>query len=161
MARTKYHVDKDKSVRTYDSIVFDSRMEMQYYTDVLLPKVESGEVTCYELQKPYELQPKYKHGDRTVLPIKYVADFYIEYADGQIDVVDVKGVADGVAKLKRKLFWYKYPELNYYWITYSKKWGGWIEYDQLNKLRREAKRKEKKGNLDGEENQESDCLEVG
>lgn len=52
------------------------------------------------------LQPKYTHNGKTVLPIIYVADFYMEYADGHIEVVDTKGCPDSVAKLKRKLFWY-------------------------------------------------------
>ena len=90
MERSKFNVDKDKEKRTYNNIVFDSQLEMKYYRDVLCPAVESGEVTYFELQKKYELQPKYTHNGKTVLPIIYVADFYMEYADGHIEVVDTK-----------------------------------------------------------------------
>ena len=128
MERSKFNVDKDKEKRTYNNIVFDSQLEMKYYRDVLCPAVESGEVTYFELQKKYELQPKYTHNGKTVLPIIYVADFYMEYADGHIEVVDTKGCPDSVAKLKRKLFWYIYPDIDYKWITYVQKWGGWLAY---------------------------------
>jgi hypothetical protein len=47
---------------------------------------------------------------------------------------------DGI--LKRKMFDYKYPDLTLQWISYSLKDGGWIQYDELKKLR--AKRKKEK-----------------
>ena len=49
-----------------------------------------------------------------------------------------------MAKLKRKMFWYIYPEIDYKWLTYVQKWGGWLEYDEVNALRKEAKRAKKK-----------------
>ena len=144
MERSKFNVDKDKEKRTYDGIVFDSQLEMRYYRDVLCPKVESGEVIHYELQKCYELQPKFSRNGKTVLPVTYVADFYIEYANGDVEVIDTKGCPDSVAKLKRKLFWYHFPDVNYRWITYVKKWGGWLEYEAVQSLRKEEKRSKKK-----------------
>lgn len=143
MARTKFNVDKDVDGRTFDGVVFDSALELRYYRDVLLPLVESGDVVEYELQKPYELQPKFVHDGRTVQAIKYVADFYIKYADGHEEVIDIKGFADATALLKRKLFWYTFPELNYIWLTYSRPDNGWIEYEDLKKARA-ARKKEKK-----------------
>ena len=143
MARTKFNVDKDVDGRTFDGVVFDSALELRYYRDVLLPLVESGDVVEYELQKPYELQPKFVHDGRTVQAIKYVADFYIKYADGREEVIDIKGFADATALLKRKLFWYTFPELNYIWLTYSRPDNGWIEYEDLKKARA-ARKKEKK-----------------
>lgn len=138
--RSKFNVDQDREKRTCRGIVFDSRMEMRYYCDVVCPGVESGEIIHYELQKPYELQPKFTRNGKSVLPITYVADFYIEYANGRSEVVDVKGCPDSVALLKRKLFWYVYPEIEYRWVTYVKKWGGWLDYDEVKKLRKAAKR---------------------
>lgn len=143
MARTKFNVDKDVDGRTFDGVVFDSALELRYYRDVLLPLVESGDVVEYELQKPYELQPKFVHDGRTVQAIKYVADFYIKYSDGHEEVIDIKGFADATALLKRKLFWYTFPELNYIWLTYSRPDNGWIEYEDLKKARA-ARKKEKK-----------------
>lgn len=140
MTRTKYNVDKDTEKRSFDGIVFDSVLEMKYYRDVVLPKKESGEITCFELQKKYILQDGFEREGKKILPITYVADFYIEYSDGSSVVIDIKGCPDTTAKLKRKLFWYKYPTTDYQWITYIKKFGGWGSYDEFNKLRKEAKR---------------------
>ena len=140
MERTKFNVNKDADNRTFDGIVFDSVLEMKYYRDVVLPKFNNGEILKYELQKPYELQPKFKHNGKTILPIKYVADFYIEYADGRKEVIDTKGYPDSVALMKRKMFFYHYPNLEYKWIKYVKKFGGWIEYEEYNKLKRAEKK---------------------
>ena len=137
--RSKFNVDKDKSKRTHNGIVFDSVLEMKYYRDVLCPAVESGDVVSYELQKPYELQPKFRHDEKSVQSIKYVADFFIVYKDGHEEVIDTKGCPDSVALLKRKLFWYKFPEVDYKWVTWVKKFGGWIEYEEYKRLKREEK----------------------
>lgn len=104
MERSKFNVDKDKERRTHNGITFDSQLEMKYYRDVLLPKVESGEIIKYELQKKYILQDGFERNGKRVLPVTYVADFYIEYSDGHIEVIDTKGCPDSVAKIKRKLF---------------------------------------------------------
>ena len=138
--RTKFNVDINNAKRTYDGIVFDSVLEMKYYRDVLCPLVESGEVVKYELQKPYELQPKFEYCGTTVRAIVYVADFYIEYKDGRVEVIDIKGCPDSTAVLKRKLFWYRYPNIDYKWISYVKKFGGWGSYDEYKKRRRDEKR---------------------
>ncbi len=141
--RSKYNVGSDVAKRTCNGIVFDSVMEMRFYRDVVLPQAESGEIAAYELQKPYELQPKYIHDGTTVRAITYVADFFIEYADGRKLVVDIKGAADSMAKCKRKMFWYHYPELPYQWLTYVKKYGGWCDWDEVNRRRKQEKRERK------------------
>lgn len=143
MGRTKFNVDKNTEKRTYNGIVFDSILEMKYYRDVLLPKVESGEVINYILQKPYELQPKFIYNGKTIRPIQYVADFYIIYKDGHEEVIDTKGYADQVAILKRKAFWYHYPDVEYKWVTYVKKYGGWIDCEEYKKLKKIDKAKKK------------------
>lgn len=144
MVRTKFNVDKDKSKRTYNGIVFDSVLEMKYYRDIICPQVESGNVIKYELQKPYELQPKFIHNGKTIQPIKYVADFFVVYKDGREEVIDTKGYPDSVAILKRKLFWHQYPDVNYKWITYVKKFGGWIEYEEYKKLKQKEKKQKER-----------------
>lgn len=145
MSKTKYNVDKDDLLkRTYNGILFDSVLEMKYYRDVLLPLVESGDVVKYELQKPYELQPKFVHDNKNVRPITYVADFFMVYKDGHEVVVDTKGCPDSTALLKRKLFWYVYPDVDYRWICYSKVDGGWCDYEYVKKQR--AIRKQNKKN---------------
>lgn len=113
---------------------------MHYYRDVVLPAYNSGFITKYELQKKYILLPKYTHNGAVIQPITYVADFYIEYKDGSSVVIDTKGNADSVAKIKRKLFMYEYPELTYKWIGYSKIDGGWCDYEYIQVQRRKRKK---------------------
>ena len=153
MERTKYNVDKNVEKRTYDGIVFDSIMEMKFYRDVVLPQVESGEITHYELQREYILQPAFRNGNKSVKPIVYVADYYLEYADGRVEVIDIKGCPDSVAKLKRKMFWYVYPNLTYRWICYSQIDGneenhGWVDYEYVNQQRKIRKLAKKKKELE-------------
>ena len=148
--RTKYNVGKDTQDRSCDGIVFDSILEMRYYRDVLRPLVESGRVVEYELQKPYELQPKFIRDGRTVHAITYVADFYMVFDDGSVKLVDVKGCPDSTAILKRKLFWYRYPHVDYEWVGFVKKFGGWLPYEQIKKMRaaeKAAKQKESKEDI--------------
>ena len=139
MAKTKYNVDKETVKRTFDGIVFDSRLEMQFYRDMVLPKFESGEIKHYELQKVFILQPGFRRDGKSILPIKYVADFYLKYADGRVEVVDTKGMPDTAANLKRKMMWYHYPDLDYKWMSYTKA-TGWVTYDELKKIRSERKK---------------------
>ncbi len=143
--RTKFNVDKDVEKRTYNNIVFDSQMEMKYYRDVVLPQVRSGNIKSYELQKKYILQPKFIHDGKTIQPVTYVADFFIEYKDGTIEVIDTKGCPDSVAKIKRKMFWYTYPDITYKWICYSKidgndENGGWCDFEYVQEQRKKRKR---------------------
>lgn len=151
MSRSKFNVDvKDVAKRTCDGITFASELEMKYYRDVLCPLEKSGDVVYYELQKPYELQPKFEHDGKKVNPITYVADFFIRYKDGHEVVIDTKGCPDSTAILKRKLFWYVYPDLTYKWVCYSKVDGGWCDYEYVKKQRAERKRqKREKQKLDG------------
>lgn len=144
MGRTKFNVDRDPKDRTFNGITFDSQLEMKYYRDVVCPGMDDGSISNVELQKKYELQPKFKRNGKTVLPITYVADFYIEYSDGHTEVIDTKGCPDNTAQLKRKLFWYKFPDTDYRWITYVKKWGGWLDYEDVKLLRKEAKKQRNK-----------------
>ncbi len=141
---SKFNVSDDKEKRTCEDVVFDSQMEMRYYRDVVLPLSRSGEITHFELQKPYTLQPKFNNGHKDVLPIIYVADYYIEYADGRSEVIDIKGFADSAARLKRKMFWYQYPDIEYKWLTYVKKYGGWVDWDYVQHCRSAAKREKRK-----------------
>ena len=154
MSRTKFNVDRDNSDRSYNGITFDSKVEMQYYRDIVLPGFESGEIESYDLQKSYELQPKFEHNGTVVRAITYVADFYVRYADGREEVIDIKGFPDSVAKLKRKLFWYTYPEITYKWLSYVKKYGGWIEYEERTALKRAEKKMNKKENKENGRSEE-------
>lgn len=77
----------------------------------------------------------------------YIADFLVIQDDGQKIVIDVKGYGMEDAALKRKLFVYKYPDLELRWIAASKKYSetGWIDYDDLQRIRRKARHARKRG----------------
>ncbi len=140
--RTKYNVGKKTYDRTYDGIVFDSAIEMKYYRDVILPAVKSGDIVHYEMQKKYILQPAFIRCGTKVQAIEYKADFYTIDKDGKETVIDIKGCPDNVAKLKRKMFWYTYPNLDYVWLGFSKIDGGWTTYETI-KTGRKQRKKEK------------------
>jgi len=111
--------------------------------EVIEVGLEDGAIKDYKRQVKYELQPKCKYKDVNILAIKYVADYVLTYADNSEIVWDVKGQADATAKLKKKMFHYKYPEIDYRWIGFCAKDGGWLEYKIIEQAR--AKRnKEKK-----------------
>ena len=116
---------------------------MRFYRDVILPKMGSGDILSCEMQVKYELQQKFSHDDKTVLPINYIADFVVEYKNGHITVFDTKGMPDNVAILKRKMFWFKYPDIDYQWISYSKIDGGWVAYEKVKQGRKERKKSKK------------------
>lgn len=148
IARTKHNINTDPIKRTYNDVVYDSEMEMRFYRDWLLPQIDSGEIIDCKSQVTYELQEKFKYNSKTIQPINYIADYVITYKDNSLEVVDVKGFADAQAKLKKKMFHYRYPEINYKWLSWSLCDGGWIPYDDLKKAR--AVRKKEKANKKAE-----------
>ena len=121
---------------------------MLFVKEFIEPKLESGEIKSYERQIEYVLQDKFKYKGKNILPIKYRSDFNVIWSDGTLQVFDVKGNPDNMSLLKRKMMWFKYPETNLTFICRNLKYGGWVEYDTLKKLRKEAKKinrsKEKK-----------------
>jgi len=64
-----------------------------------------------------------------------VADYWVKYSDGHEEVRDTKGsgsYADPVAKLKRKMFWARYPDIDYEWIFRDRK-GNWVIWEDYRK----------------------------
>lgn len=100
----KYHNRKV----IYDGYTFDSIKEKNYYIKLKILE-KAGEITELELQKEFELQPKYKLNNKTTRRITYKADFtYKTTKDDKLHVVDVKGFRTDVYRLKKKIFEYKY-----------------------------------------------------
>ena len=132
--------EKGKKNRTVNGITFDSDLECRYYKEVVLTGIADGTISKYELQIKYLLQPKFEKMGKKYLPINYVADFVITYTNGKTIIIDTKGMPDAVAKLKKKLMDYCYPDLEYIWVGYSKIDGGWLEYGELEKKRKQRKK---------------------
>lgn len=115
---SKYNAKKT----VYDGIKFDSKVEMEYYIHLLNLK-NKGIIDKIILQPRYELLEKFTKGTRNYRKMEYVADFEIHFSNGIVIVVDIKGLPTEVAKLKRKLFDYKYRNIKLYWIKKkSKRW---------------------------------------
>lgn len=130
-----------------DGITFDSKTEAEYYE--YLKRLEKNK-KIYRLRchPTYILQEAVERHGKRYKAIKYIADFgYWDDEEQMNVVVDVKGYAMEDARLKRKLFAYKYPSYKLVWVAKSNKYSktGWIDYDELQKLRRKARRERKNG----------------
>lgn len=140
MNRSKYGAKKI----TIDGYTFDSKDEGKYYEYLKKLKAQN-KILNFELQPKYELQPGFKKNGKTYRAITYAPDFLIYHLDGTEELIDVKGMSTQQGELRKKIFDYKYPELKLTWLSRSLKYSstGWIEYDELKKIRRENKKCQK------------------
>ena len=108
--KNKYHnVKQEKYGQKWDS-----EMELDYYESVCLPNLESGKWLKVDTQQTFILQEKFKYKDKTILPIKYIADFVIETKEGELIIVDTKGMPPtSDFKLKWKMMKFKFPQYTY------------------------------------------------
>jgi len=137
---SKFNISKDKSKRTYNGIVFDSVIEMLFYIDYIVPRLESGEILSVNRQAEYELQPRFVHNNKNCSAIKYISDFDVTYSDGKIVVIDIKGMVKPMDSIKRKMFNYRYPDIDLRWINFSKLDGGWVSLDVIKEGRSKRKK---------------------
>lgn len=84
--------------------VFDSKREAEIYLD-LLSRKQHGEIIRIGLQPSYTLLAGFKDNTgKNQKPITYTADFFVTYADGRNEVIEVKGVRTRDYMLRKKLF---------------------------------------------------------
>ena len=83
---------------------FDSRREAEYYLELLARK-QAGEVVRIGFQPKYTLLSAFKdnEGNRQ-RAVTYTADFFVTFADGHSEVIEVKGVRTRDYLLRKKLF---------------------------------------------------------
>ena len=96
--RNKYNTSP-KDQRTHEGIVFDSKLEMNYYKRLLLLKnatMKELKVVDIKMQYVFQLSVNEKK------VCKYVCDFVVTYADGRIEYIDVKGFKTAIYRLKKK-----------------------------------------------------------
>ena len=146
--RTKFKVSttakgiKDRQAidyKTGETITFMSKLEKRFYEDVVVTGMKNGTLIDYKLQVKDNLQESFTYMEKKIRTIDYISDFDLYYSDGTFEVIDTKGLATADAKIKAKLFKYKYPNIVLKWMSWTKA-TGWIEYDDLQKLRRDAKK---------------------
>ena len=83
---------------------FASKREAEIYLD-LLSRKQHGEILRIGLQPSYTLLEGFRDNTgKNQKPITYTADFFVTYADGHSEVIDVKGVKTRDYVLRKKLF---------------------------------------------------------
>lgn len=105
---SKYHARKTE----YDGIIFDSAAEAKRYLRLKV-SLACGEISDLTLQPEYILLPGYTNNKgEKIRPISYRGDFrYIE--DGKVVVEDVKGMKTESYKIKKKIFEFQHPEIDF------------------------------------------------
>lgn len=107
MRKNKYGNEKI----VVDGQEFDSLLEYSRYRQLKILE-RAKEIKDLQRQVPFELQPSYKKGNKTIRGINYIADFvYIDLRTGNKVVEDTKGYRNEVYKLKKKLFEYVYKDM--------------------------------------------------
>ena len=83
---------------------FDSKREAEVYLELLAQK-QAGEIVRIGFQPSYTLLAGFKDNTgKNQKPITYTADFFVTYADGHSEVIEVKGVRTRDYLLRKKLF---------------------------------------------------------
>ena len=83
---------------------FDSRREAEVYLELLAQK-QAGELVRIGFQPSYTLLAGFKDNTgKKQKPITYTADFFVTFADGHSEVIEVKGVKTRDYQLRKKLF---------------------------------------------------------
>ena len=105
-----YYQNKYKNKKTIiDGIEFDSKAEAKRFCELRLLE-KARKIKDLTLQPCFILQSSFKKNGKTYRKIEYIADFQYE-ENGKVIVEDVKGMKTKEFQIKRKLFEYKYPDL--------------------------------------------------
>lgn len=108
----------------YNGVVFMSKKESKYAEQLDFLKKASKDherVVSYEMQIPFVLQDAFVDGmGEKHNKITYVSDFVVTYADGRVEVHDVKpstGFTTNIFKLKKKMLLYRHKDIIFKEIT--------------------------------------------
>ena len=83
---------------------FDSKREAEVYLELLADK-QAGKVVRIAFQPSYTLLEAFTDNTgKRQQPITYTADFFVTYADGHAEVIEVKGMRTRDYLLRKKLF---------------------------------------------------------
>lgn len=96
------------------------------------------------LQPKIVLIEKFEKYGKKFRQSTYSPDFLVTYSDNSREYIDVKGFSTQQGELRRKLYDSKFPD-TLRWVTYSKKYSvtGWIDWDELEKIRKDNRKKKK------------------
>jgi hypothetical protein len=142
----KYNAKYNAAKVECDGYTFDSKAEGRRYQ--LLKN--ATHIENLNVHPSYVLQEGFESNEEKIRAINYIADFaYFDTNEKCYVVEDVKGIATQEALLKRKMFLKKYclnPKYLFrtelLWVSEAPKWTGqdWIDYFELQKLRRKRKK---------------------
>lgn len=121
-----------------DDHVFPSILESKFYIYLKKNQKELN-IKEFNIQVTFELQPKFKKGNKVIRAITYTPDFEITYKTGSKLYVDTKGKMTEEFKLKQKMFNYKYPELILVCLNYDVKNDKWYDIEAEKKNKRKKK----------------------
>ena len=83
---------------------FDSKREAEVYLELLAQK-QAGEIVRIGFQPSYTLLAGFvDNTGKKQKPITYTVDFFVTFADGHSEVIEVKGVRTRDYLLRKKLF---------------------------------------------------------
>lgn len=100
----------NKKVRTNSGEILDSELEHARYCELKILE-RAKEIKDLRRQVSFELQPSYRKNNKIIRAIYYKADFVYFDKNGKMIVEDTKGYKTEEYKIKKKIFEYKYPEL--------------------------------------------------
>jgi hypothetical protein len=96
-----------------DNIKFHSKLEARAY-NVLKQMLMAKVIKSFEMQVKYSLQDKFRNQlGKMNREIKYFADFVVIGNNDEEFVIDTKGYSTEIAKIKLKLFEYKFNKILY------------------------------------------------
>lgn len=102
---------REKIERTRQKIPaaeFESRLEADFYTAELWPRIITGEIINVEKHKEFILMPAAEYCGIKLHNAVYTPDFFVEYKNGMVEVIEVKSKAvrklQGSYVYRRRLF---------------------------------------------------------
>lgn len=69
---------------------FDSRGEYEFYMGAVVPGMAAGKIVKCERHPCFNLFPAGEYDGIKLRPIRYTADFRLDYADGSVEIVEIK-----------------------------------------------------------------------
>lgn len=106
---TGYVYNKFNAAKTeYNGRKYDSKREAAKAEELDMFKM-AGQIVSWEPQVDFTVFPKWrdKRTGKIHRAIKYRADFFVKWADGTEEVIDIKGFVTPVFKIKWKMLEYK------------------------------------------------------
>jgi len=95
----------------YNGAKIDSKKEARRLFQLKLLE-KANEIEDLRTQVQFELQPSFEKNGKKYRAITYIADFvYYDNKLKRVVIEDTKGYKTEVYKLKKKLFEYKYPNV--------------------------------------------------